>query len=95
MWYGVTKRRAYVSVYFEDAKSHGRKKGDVTLAFDADDELYDRIRTLGSAQIKGIAGISSYRDLLEAAERDHRSLGNYIKHRLRAHLEHEEESTSG
>ena len=88
------KPRAYISVYFEDAKSHGKKKGDVTLAFSPDDELYRKIRALGSAEIKRIIGINSYQELREAAKKEYRSSGNYIKHKLSVNLEHEEKYTS-
>jgi len=88
------KPRAYISVYFEDAKSHGKKKGDVTLAFSPDDELYKKIRTLGSTEIKRIIGINSYQELREAANKEYRSSGNYIKHKLSVYLEHEEKYTS-
>ena len=91
----MTNPRAYISVYFEDARSHGKKKGDITLAFSPDDELYKKIKTLGSAEIKRIVGISSYEDLLQAAKKEYRSSGNYIKHKLRVYLEHEKENTSG
>jgi len=91
----MTKSRAYISVYFEDAKYHGKKKGDVTLAFSPDDELYKRIKTLGSAEIRRIIGIKSYQELQEAARKEYRSAGNYIKHKLSVYLEHEKENTSG
>jgi len=88
------KPRAYISVYFEDAKSHGKKKGDVTLAFDSNDELYKKIKLLGSAEIKRIIGINSYHELREAAKKEYRSSGNYIKHKLSVYLEREKENTS-
>jgi hypothetical protein len=78
----MTKPRVYKSVYFDDARSHGKKKGDVTLAFSPDDELYKKIKPLGSSEIKGIIGINSYDELLEAAKKDYRSSGNFIKHKL-------------
>ena len=91
----MTKPRAYISVYFEDAKLHGKKRGDVTLAFDPDDELYTKIGTLSSSEIKRISGIKTYEELLEGAKGEDRSLGNFIKHRLRVYLENEEENTTG
>ena len=91
----MTKGRVYISIYFEDAKSHGKKKGDVTLAFNPDDELYNKIKTLGSTEIKRIIKISTYRDLLEAAKKEDRSSGNYIKHKLRVYLQNEKKNTSG
>jgi len=88
------KSRAYISVYFEDAKFHGRKKGDVTLAFDPDDEVYKGIKTLGSAEIKRIIGIGSYHELREAARKEYRSAGNLIKHKLSIYLGYEKKNTS-
>ncbi len=85
----MKKPRVYKSVYFEDAKSHGKKKGDVTLAFSPDDELYKKIKTLGSAEIKRIVGIGSYQELREAAAKEYRTSGNYIKQKLSIYLEHE------
>ena len=75
--------------------SHGRKKGDVTLAFDPDDELYNKIKTLGSSGIKRITRINTYDELLQGAKREHRSLGNFIKHKLRVYVENEKENITG
>lgn len=90
----MTKSRVYKSIYFEDARSHGKKKGDVTLAFSRDDELYLKIKDLGSSEIKKIIGINTYQELLAAAKKDYRPSGNFIKHKLRIVLEHEKENTS-
>lgn len=90
----MTKSRAYKSIYFEDARSKGKKKGDVTLAFSPDDELYLKIKDLGSSEIKKMIGVNTYQELLEAAKKDYRSSGNFIKHKLRIILEHEKENTS-
>ena len=90
----MAKPRAYISLYFDDAKSHGKKKGDVTLAFSYGDELYKKIKHLGSAEIKQIVGISSYQQLREAAKKEYRSSGNYIKHKLSVYFEQEEENTT-
>lgn len=91
----MTKPRAYISIYFEDATSHGKKKGDVNLAINPDDELYNKIKALGSSEIKRIIGIYTYDELLKEAKKEDRSLGNFIKHRLRVYLENEKENTSG
>jgi len=80
-------QRIYISVYFEDAKSAGKKRGDVTLAFSVGDELLESIKELSSSDIKNIIGIYSYDDLIIAAAQEDRSLGNYIKHRLKVHME--------
>jgi hypothetical protein len=90
----MTKPRAYISLYFEDAMSHGKKKRDVTLAFDPDDELYNKIKALGSSEIKRITRINTYDELLKAAKEEDRSLGNFIKHRLRVYIENEKENTT-
>jgi hypothetical protein len=89
------KARVYISIYFGGAKFHGKKKGDVTLAFSPADELYKKIKDLGSAEIRRIIGIKSYQELREAARKEYRSAGNLIKHKLSIYLEHEKENTSG
>jgi len=95
VWYNAVKsRRNYISVYFEDAKSLGKRKGDITLAFDIDDSLYEKTKALGSSGIKSIIGIDSYHDLLKAAKKESRPLGNFIKHRLRVYFD-EKENPSG
>ena len=90
----MTKRRIYKSVYFKDAKSRGKKKGDVTLSFSSDEELYQKIKHLSSSEIKKIIGINSYQELLEAAKKEYRSSGNFIKHKLSIYLDYEKENTS-
>lgn len=90
----MTKPRVYKSIYFEDARSHGKKKGDVTLAFSPNDELYLKIKSLGSSDVKKMIGINTYQELVEAANKDHRSSGNFIKHKLRIIFENEKENTS-
>ena len=90
----MTKSRVYKSVYFKDARSHGKKKNDVTLSFSSDDELYKKIKPLSSSEIKGIIGVNSYQELLEAAKKDYRSSSNFIKHKLSICSEHENGNTS-
>lgn len=95
MWYNTVKRqRTYISVYFEDARSLGKRKGDITLAFDTADLLYEKTKALGSSGIKRIIGINSYHVLLEAAKKENRPLGNFIKHRLRVYFKDEKENPS-
>ena len=95
VWYNAVEgRRTYVSVYFEDAKSPRRSKGDITLAFGSDDSLYEKARALGSSGIKRIIGIDSYHALLEAAKKERRPLGNFIKHRLSIYFEDEKDNPS-
>jgi hypothetical protein len=89
----MTKPRVYKSIYFEDARSHGKKKGDVTLAFSPDDELYSKIKPLSSSEIKRIIEVNSYQELLAAAEKEYRSAGNFIKHKLRVCLEYGKEDS--
>lgn len=90
MWYIVSKkRRSYISIYFPDGLEGGRKKRDVTLSFVFKDDLYRHCRKLGSTEIKRIIGIESYNELVEVAKREHRSIGNYIKHRLMLYFSNE------
>jgi len=91
----MAKSRVYKSVYFKDARSHGKKRNDVTLAFNTGDGLYDRIRCLSSSEIRRIIGVGSYEELLGAAEKEYRSAGNFIKRKLSMHLGCEKEDTSG
>lgn len=90
----MTRSRVYKSIYFNDARSYGRKKSDVTLSFSSDEELYRKMKTLSSSEIKRIIGVNSYGELIEAAKKEDRSSGNFIKHRLRVYLEHEEDPSS-
>ena len=70
----MTKLRVYKSIYFEDARSHGKKKGDITLAFNPDDELYKLWYTLFI--------IDKAATLTPPAERIRRRLGEVL-HALR------------
>jgi hypothetical protein len=81
-----TKKRSYFSIYFEDKLMMGKKKNDFTLAFDNDDPLCQICKELGSAKIKEIMGISTYSELERRASKEGRSLGNYVKYRLRKRL---------
>jgi len=95
VWYYMSnRRRVYISIYFSDALSEKRKKRDITLALDPDDELYSVCRRLGSSGIKELIGVHSYEELVERAKAEDRPLSNYMKHRLRASIEHGEENTS-
>lgn len=95
VWYSMSdQKRSYISLYFSDGTANSRKKRDVTLAFDPDDELYLVCRRLGSSGIKHAMGIFSYAELLKAARKEDRSLGNYIKHKLRVTLLHEQKNSS-
>ena len=85
----MNKRRVFKSIYFEDAKFHGKKRGDVTLSFNSDEGLYDKIKHLSSSEIKKIVGVYQYKELLEATGKEDRSSSNFIKHRLRVYFEDE------
>ncbi len=89
------KDRRYFSVYFSDGCADNRKKGDVTLAFDAGDGLYNKCKKLGSSKIKGMIGITSYTELIEKAEKEDRPPSNYIKHHLKVAIANEKTDTAG
>jgi hypothetical protein len=94
VWYNMKqKKRLYISVYFDDALLHNRKRRDVTLAFAEDDDLFRRCKHLGSSEIKKIIGLSSYSELANKAREEDRSLSNYIKYQLRIHFKNEQENT--
>ena len=78
--------RHFISLYFKDGLLTTRKKRDVTLAFGKDDLLYDRCKQLGSSNIKKIIGTDSYKELTQRANKDGRSINNYIKTLLRTSL---------
>jgi hypothetical protein len=80
------KRRQFVSIYFEDGSADGRRKRDLTIAFDNGSSLYKKCKTLGSAKIKEIIGIHSYKALIEKAKKEDRALSNFIKHILKKKL---------
>jgi hypothetical protein len=75
-------KRKFISIYFQNGNFGGRKKRDITLAFNDDDPLYEKFKGLGSSKIKEIIGIHSYQELIKKAEKEGRSLGNYIKFNL-------------
>ena len=80
------KLRVFISIYFSDSLVNNRKKRDLTIVFDPNDNLYKRCKNLGSSQIKKIIGINSYSDLIKKARAEDRTLGNYIKRKLRGSL---------
>lgn len=82
----MKEKRRYISVYFCDGLKNQRKKRDVTLAFDENDELYSLCKALGSSGIKRIIGIGSYSELIQRAAEEDRPLNNYVKHKLRIHF---------
>ena len=77
------KERVYLSIYFEDGSINGRKRRDLTIAFNSESLLYKKCKQLGSAKIKEIIGINSYKELIEKAEKADRTLSNLIKHILK------------
>jgi len=76
------KKRVYLSFFFKDSISDGKKRGYLTVAFDSYSPIYLKCKKLGTSKIKKIIGIISYGDLVEKAKKENRSLGNYIKYRL-------------
>jgi hypothetical protein len=82
----MKKKRAFISVYFEDASVDGRRKRDLTISFDNGSSLYKKCRSLGSARIKEIVGIHSYKELTEKAKKNDRTVSNFIKHILKKKL---------
>ena len=78
--------RVFISIYFEDGLTDGRKKRDLTIAFDSKSLLYRKCKDLGSAGIKELIEINSYKELSENAKMADRSLSNYVKHILKKKL---------
>jgi hypothetical protein len=80
------KSREFISIYFADKHDEKQKKRDVTLAFRHDDPLYILCKPLGSTGIKNLLGISSFKELSRKANKDNRSINNFIKNMLRKRL---------
>ena len=86
--------RFYINIYFDDGLVGTRKKRDLTLAFAAGDDLYEKCKGLGSSRIKEITGISSFSQLVEQARKEDRSPGGLLKHRLKIYLDQEQADTA-
>ena len=82
----LSKNRNYISIYFEDGLLEHRKKRDLTISFNVDDPVYGKCKKMSSAELKELIGISSYNELVKLAEKEDRTLGNYVKHKLRQKL---------
>jgi hypothetical protein len=80
------KKRKYISVYFDDTPLDERKKRDVTLAFSPSDFLYEKCKDFGSSEVKKAIAIYSYKDLVEKARAEDRTINNYIKYKLKEKL---------
>lgn len=92
---GIMKNKAryYISVYFQDGLVNERKRRDVTVAFSESDDLYELCKDMGSSEIRRILGVDLYSELVRKAKEEDRSIGNYVKHRLRVVLKDEKENT--
>ena len=78
--------RRYISLYFKDKLSSPTKNRYLTIAFNEKDCLYIKCKKLGASKIKKIIGVASYRDLSIEANKENRTFGNYIKHKLKLKL---------
>lgn len=76
------KKRAYISIYFAN-ENMNRKRKDLTISFDYNSILYKKCKRLGSTKIKKVINVDSYKKLAKRAKKDGRSLGNYIKFKLK------------
>ena len=90
---GSSKSRVFVSIYFPDGITKKRKRRDFTLSFDCSDELYGICKKLGSTGIKELINVHSYKDLVDKAKAEQRSLSNYIKHELKSTIDNEKKNT--
>ena len=81
-----SSKRKFISIYFEDGLLNKRSKRDLTVSFNQKDPLYNKCKKLGSAKIKELIGVKSYKELIRMAEKDDRSLSNYIKYKLKENL---------
>lgn len=85
MFMRSNNKRVFISLYFSDLVDH-RKKRDFTLSFNKDDPIYKKCKNMGSNDIKKIININTYKKLLKEAKKEERSLGNYIKFKLKMNL---------
>jgi len=76
-------QRTFISIYFQDGLMNDRKKRDLTIAFDKNSLLYKKCKGLNSDEIKKLLGTNSYIELVDHAKAEDRSLGNYIKKKLK------------
>lgn len=67
----------------------GRKKRDLTIAFNHDEPLYEKCQDLSSSRIKELVGIYSYEELSDKAKEEGRTPSNLIKFRLTKALSNE------
>lgn len=80
-------KRKYIYVYFPGkVAGKGLGKRDLTIAFRSNDPLYGVCKKLSSAEIREKLGSYTYKDLAEKAQKEDRTPGNYIKHKLRKKL---------
>lgn len=79
-------KRKYISVYFDDIPLEGRKKRDVTLAISPTEALYEKCKDFGSSEVKEAIGVYSYKDLVDKAQAEQRTINNYIKYKLKEKL---------
>ena len=82
----LSKNRTYISIYFGDGLLEDRKKRDLTISFNAEDPVYGKCKKMSSVELKKLIGVSSYSELVRLAEKEDRTLGNYVKHKLRQKL---------
>lgn len=82
----MNSKRGYVSLYFGDSVSSRRKKGYITISFNAQSPLYRKCKNMGASKIKSCLGVKSYKDLKIGARREDRTISNYIRHRLNKKL---------
>jgi len=78
--------RVFISLYFPNGDLHNRKKKDVTISINSEDIIYDKCKDLSSSEIKEIIGIETYKELIERAKNEDRTVNNYVKSKLRKAL---------
>lgn len=72
-----------------------RRRRDVTLSFDRNDEVYWICKELGPTGIKELINVHYYQDLVEKAKAEQRSLSNFIKHKLKSAIDNDKKNTIG
>ncbi len=80
-------RQHFKALYFPGGSGGGQSQKTLTLAFgEQDAQLFEKVRTLSSYELRTILGFGQYEDLLEAAEAEGLAINTFCLHALRERL---------
>ncbi|MBM4044252.1 MAG: hypothetical protein FJ279_03995 [Planctomycetes bacterium] len=88
MVYSSPMKQRFKSVYYSDYSDAGGKGPCLTLAFGKrDQDVYERIRSLSSLEVREALGAGSFREVKRAAEAERLSVNTYCLRKLRSGIE--------